>query len=82
VVARYTADAWRGRIYAVRYFLNFTSSAVAVGLIALLHDRGGFALVLAVIAACAGVVVVGVYGFAALAFAVEQRQRAGVQPAE
>ena len=82
VVARFTADAWRGRIYAVRYFLNFTSSAVAVGLIALLHDRGGFALVLAVIAACAGVVVVSVYGFAALAFTVEQRQRAAVQPAE
>ena len=82
VVAKFTADAWRGRIYAVRYFLNFTSSAVAVGLIALLHDRGGFALVLGVIAACAGVVVVSVYGFAALAFSVEQRQRAAVQPAE
>jgi MFS family permease len=82
VVARFTADAWRGRIYAVRYFLNFTSSAVAVGLIALLHDRGGFALVLGVIAACAGVVVVSVYGFAALAFSVEQRRRAAVQPAE
>ena len=80
VVARFTADAWRGRIYAVRYFLNFTSSAVAVGLIAVLHDRGGFALVLAVIAACAGVVVVSVYGFAALAFSVEQRT--AVQPAE
>src|SRR6202008_1541700 len=36
VVAKFTADAWRGRIYAVRYFLNFTSSAAAVGLIALL----------------------------------------------
>jgi len=82
VVARFTADAWRGRIYAVRYFLNFTSSAVAVGLIALLHDRGGFALVLTVIAACAGVVVVSVYGFAALAFSVDRRQRAAVQPAE
>ena len=82
VVAKFTADAWRGRIYAVRYFLNFTSSAAAVGLIALLHDRGGFALVLAVIAACAGVVVVSVYGFAALAFAVEQRRRTAVQPAE
>jgi MFS family permease len=82
VVAKFTADAWRGRIYAVRYFLNFTSSAVAVGLIALLHDRGGFALVLAVIAACAGIMLAGVYGFAGLAFAVESRQRAAVQPAE
>ncbi len=82
VVARFTADAWRGRIYSVRYFLNFTSSAGAVALIAFLHDRGGFALVLAVIAACAGVMLAGVYGFAGLAFAVEQRQRAAVQPAE
>jgi MFS family permease len=82
VVARFTADAWRGRIYAVRYFLNFTSSAIAVGMIALLHDRGGFALVLAVIAGCAGIVVVTVYGFAALAHTVETRPRALPQPAE
>jgi len=82
VVARFTADAWRGRIYSVRYFLNFTSSAAAVGLIAFLHDRGGFALVLAVVAACASVMLIGVYGFAGLAFAVENRQRAAVQPAE
>jgi MFS family permease len=82
VVARFTADAWRGRIYAVRYFLNFTSSAIAVGMIALLHDRGGFALVLAVIAGCAGIVVVAVYGFAALAHTVESRSRAVAQPAE
>jgi MFS family permease len=82
VVARFTADAWRGRIYAVRYFLNFTSSAIAVGMIALLHDRGGFALVLAVIAGCAGIVVVSVYGFAALAHTVETRSRALAQPAE
>jgi MFS family permease len=82
VVARFTADAWRGRIYAVRYFLNFTSSAIAVGLIAFLHDRGGFALVLGVIAACAAIVVVSVYGFAALAYKVEHRPRAAAQPAE
>jgi MFS family permease len=82
VVARFTADAWRGRIYAVRYFLNFTSSAVAVGLIAVLHDRGGFPLVLSVIAICAAIVVVSVYGFAALAFAVDSRHRVAPQPAE
>jgi MFS family permease len=82
VVGRFTAAAWRGRIYSVRYFLNFTSSAGAVGLIAFLHDRGGFALVLAVVAACAAVMLAGVYGFAGLAFVVENRQRAAVQPAE
>jgi MFS family permease len=82
VVARFTADAWRGRIYAVRYFLNFTSSAIAVGMIALLHDRGGFALVLAVIAGCAGIVVVTVYGFAALAHTVETWVGVVGRPAE
>ena len=43
MLARYTADAWRGRVYAVRYFLLFISAGVAIGMIALLHERGGFA---------------------------------------
>ena len=50
VIARYTADAWRGRIYAVRYFLTFVSSGAAVAIIAFLHGRGGFDLVLLVTA--------------------------------
>src|SRR5262249_40720674 len=29
VIARYTADAWRGRIYAVRYFLTFLAAGAA-----------------------------------------------------
>ena len=37
VIARYTADAWRGRVYAVRYFLTFMVSGAAVSLIALLY---------------------------------------------
>src|SRR6478609_313632 len=48
VMARYTADAWRGRVYAVRYFLLFISAGGAIGMISLLHNSGGFALVLAV----------------------------------
>src|SRR5580704_15062034 len=46
VIARYTADAWRSRVYAVRYFLTFMVSGVAVSMIALLYARGGFNLVL------------------------------------
>ena len=46
VIARYTADVWRGRVYAVRYFLTFMVSGVAVSMIALLYGRGGFNLVL------------------------------------
>ena len=34
IIARYTADAWRGRVYAVRYFLTFMVSGVAVSMIA------------------------------------------------
>ena len=46
VIARYTADAWRGRVYAVRYFLTFLVSGAAVSMIAVLYSRGGFDLVL------------------------------------
>ncbi len=46
VMARYTADAWRGRVFAVRYFLTFVAAGAAVSVIALLHARGGFDLVL------------------------------------
>jgi hypothetical protein len=46
VIARYTADAWRGRVYAVRYFLTFAVSGVAVWSISFLYGRGGFDLVL------------------------------------
>ena len=81
VVARYTADAWRGRIYAVRYFLTFLSSGVAVSAIAVLYRSGGFDLVLTCIAAVAGVLFAAVLGFVVLVGGVEAR-RARAQPAE
>ncbi len=81
VVARYTADAWRGRIYAVRYFLTFISSGLAVSAIAFLYRGGGFDLVLACITVVAGVLLVAVLGFVAIVAGVESR-RASVQPAE
>lgn len=46
VLARYTADAWRARVYAVRYFITYVISGAAATMIALLHSRGGFDLVL------------------------------------
>ncbi len=46
VIARAPADAWRGRVYAVRYFLTFAVSGVAVWSISFLYGRGGFDLVL------------------------------------
>ncbi len=82
VIARYTADAWRGRIYAVRYFLTFVSSGAAVAIIAFLHGRGGFDLVLTVIAAIAAVLLTAVLGFVVLVSGVERERRRLVQPAE
>jgi len=81
VIARYTADAWRGRVYAVRYFLTFLAAGAAVQVIAFLHARGGFDLVLWTIAAVTGVLLAAVIGFAALVLAVEARH-AAAQPAE
>ena len=80
VIARYTADAWRGRVYAVRYFLTFLVSGAAVSVIAILYGRGGFGLVLATSAAIA----LGfVFATAVIAFLVNEKERArAVVPAE
>ena len=59
VIARYTADAWRGRVFAVRYFLTFLASGAAVWLIAVLYGRGGFDLVLTATAVIALGFVIG-----------------------
>jgi MFS family permease len=80
VLARYTADAWRGRVYAVRYFLLFISAAIAIGMISLLHARGGFPLVLGVNAAIALAMFVATAGLAWFVTGIEARHAA--QPAE
>ena len=81
VIARYTADSWRGRIYAVRFFLAFISSGAAIAIIAALHGRGGFFLVLALTAACAAVFATAALVVALLANRVESGARSA-QPAE
>jgi MFS family permease len=82
VIARYTADAWRGRVYAVRYFLTFASSAAAIAAIGYLHARGGFTLVLGVIAVIAAILIVCVYTFVFLVSGAERQQRRAIQAAE
>jgi MFS family permease len=56
MVARYTNDEWRSRVYAVRYVMSFGASATAVPMIAYLYaSTGDFRLqftVLALIALC------------------------------
>ena len=81
VLARYTADAWRGRVYAVRYFLVFTTAGAAVAAIAFLHSRGGFDLVLLV---TAGICLVFFLATVLLAFIVSgaERSRPLAVPAE
>jgi len=80
IMARYTADAWRGRVYAVRYFLLFISAGAAIGMSSLLHETGGFALVLGVNAVIALLLFVTTLALVAMIISVEGRQR--TQPAE
>jgi MFS family permease len=82
VIARYTADAWRGRVYAVRYFLTFIVSGVAVSAMAYLYSRGGFDLVLAATAIVALGFVVSVIAIAVLAHGVERDRVRAPAPAE
>lgn len=82
VIARYTADAWRGRVYAVRYFFTFISSGVAVSIIAWLYSRGGFDLLLAAVAGIAGVFLAGVVGIVILVSGVERAKRIAPLAAE
>ena len=37
VIARYTANAWRSRVYAVRYFITYVISGAAITMIAFLQ---------------------------------------------
>jgi hypothetical protein len=81
VIARYTADAWRGRVFAVRFFLAFITSGLAVSLIAALHGKGGFDLVLVVTA-----IVAAVFAFATISISIlankAEASAPSTQPAE
>lgn len=72
VIARYTADAWRSRVYAVRYFLTFMVSGVAVSMIAILYGRGGFGLVFGATAIIALGFLIAVLAISAIAGNVEK----------
>ncbi len=81
ILARYTADAWRGRVYAVRYFTLFISAGAAVAMISLLHQNGGFSLVLGVNAIIALVMFITTLGLVSLIMSIEAKHTAA-QPAE
>ena len=58
MVGKYTAEEWRSRAYAVRYFVGFTAAGASVGLVALLYERGGFVTMLQAFAALCLVAIV------------------------
>jgi len=58
MVGKYTAEEWRSRAYAVRYFVGFTAAGASVGLVAWLYERGGFVTMLQAFAALALVAIV------------------------
>jgi hypothetical protein len=68
MIGKYTSDEWRARAYSVRYFLGFTAAGASVGLVAWLHERGGFALMLQAFGALCLLVIAG-----ALVFPGERR---------
>src|SRR6185312_9549814 len=70
VLARYTADAWRGRIYAVRYFVTFVSAGLAVQVIKVLYSHGGFDSVLWAMVGVTAVLLAAVIAFATLVLSV------------
>lgn len=64
IIARCTAEGYRSRAYAVRYFVSFGASAVAVPLIAFLRAyTGGFQQVFEVLAALALCMMVAALSF-------------------
>ena len=61
LIARYTPDAWRGRVYSVKYVLSFTVSAAAVPSIAWLYESaGGFTTMFTLAAIAAFIITVTV----------------------
>ncbi|WP_201865129.1 MFS transporter [Microvirga soli] len=63
MVARYVPAQYRARAFSVRYFLGFTTSGLAVPLIALLHGMSGFTLVLSMAATFGTVIFLCSLGF-------------------
>ena len=75
MIARYTAEAWRARAYAVRYVVSFTASALAVPLVAWLYKSSGdFRLLYFVLGA------LGLATFAAALFFPAERVNRGQTP--
>jgi hypothetical protein len=75
VLARYTPPAWRGRIYAIRFFLIFTMAGPAAWGIGWLYDQGGFNTVLGVGAGIAVVGALNTFAISALVTGAERQRK-------
>src|SRR5882757_1902647 len=82
VLARYTPPAWRGRIYAIRFFLIFTMAGPAAWGIGRLYDQGGFQVVLGVGALVAVIGALNTFVISFLVTGVENRRKAERREAE
>jgi len=82
VLARYTPPAWRGRIYAIRFFLIFTMAGPAAWGIGWLYERGGFQVVLGVGALVAVIGALNTFVISILVTGVENRRKAERREAE
>ncbi|MBI3505638.1 MAG: MFS transporter [Proteobacteria bacterium] len=63
MVARYVPPRYRAKAFSVRYFLGFTTSGLAVPLIAYLHGQGGFATVLMAASAFGATILIAACAF-------------------
>ncbi len=62
IVARYSTDAWRSRIYAVKYMLGLSVGALTVPMLGGVRDAaGGFYWLFVILAACAAVETVAAF---------------------
>jgi MFS family permease len=85
VLARYTPPGWRGRVYAIRFFLIFTMAGPASWGIGWLYENGGFNVVLGVGVLIAVLGALNTFFISGLVTGVESRrmrEAAVAQPAE
>lgn len=59
LVARYTTDAWRARVYAAKYVVGLGIASATVPMLGMIHDAtGDFYWMFVILAGCAAMVVV------------------------
>ncbi len=63
MVGKYTTEEWSARAYAARYFLGFTAAGASVGLVAWLHEQGGFTLLMQAFGGLCVLTLVGAFVF-------------------